>query len=76
MVVRDISVNDLYNQLKEIILKNVKKGKTTKEIMSTPVKTITMDTRLRDAHKIMTRFGYTGLPVVEDGKLVGDNIQT
>ncbi len=71
VVVRDISVNDLYNQLKEIILKNVKKGKTTKEIMSTPVKTITMDTRLRDAHKIMTRFGYTGLPVVEDGKLVG-----
>ncbi|WP_321328760.1 CBS domain-containing protein [uncultured Ilyobacter sp.] len=71
VVVKNTPVDELYDQLREIILKNVKKGKTTKEIMSTPVKTITMETRLRDAHKIMTRFGYTGLPVVEEGKVVG-----
>ncbi len=71
VVVKDVPLDELYDELKKIILSNVKKGKTIGEIMSTPVKTITMDTRLRDAHKIMSRFGYTGLPVVEQGKLVG-----
>lgn len=71
VVVKDISVKELYEQLRSDILSSVKKGKTTREVMSSPVKTITLDTRLKDAHKIMTRFGYTGLPVVEEGKLVG-----
>ncbi|WP_027340004.1 CBS domain-containing protein [Halonatronum saccharophilum] len=42
-----------------------------KDIMSTPVKTVGLDTTMGEADKIMQRYGYSGLVVVDDEETVG-----
>ncbi|AGB40579.1 tRNA nucleotidyltransferase/poly(A) polymerase [Halobacteroides halobius DSM 5150] len=42
-----------------------------KDIMSTPVKTITADTTMKEADKIMLRNNWSGLVVCKDDELVG-----
>ena len=45
---------------------------SAKDLMSTPVKTITQHSSVRDAQALLVQFGHNGLPVVDDaGKLVG-----
>ncbi|MEW6621623.1 MAG: CBS domain-containing protein [Bacillota bacterium] len=44
---------------------------TARDIMSSPVKTITPETKIEDVSRIMLRYGHTGLPVVKDDKLLG-----
>ncbi len=41
------------------------------DLMSSPVHTATQDISMEAAGKAMLRFGHSGLPVTEDGKLVG-----
>lgn len=71
VIAKNISIDELYEKLKVLILKNIKLGKLAKDIMSTPVKTIDEDTKLKDASRLMKKFGYTGLPIVKDGKISG-----
>lgn len=42
-----------------------------KDIMSREVKTVRPDTKLAEVASLMCLYRYSGLPVVEDGKLVG-----
>jgi CBS domain-containing protein len=42
-----------------------------KDIMSTAVKTVEPDTKLVEVASLMCLYRYSGLPVVDDGKLVG-----
>lgn len=42
-----------------------------KEIMTSNVKTITPDTRIAEVVSLMCLYRYSGLPVVQDDKLVG-----
>jgi len=42
-----------------------------KEIMSCSAKTVTTDTKLVEVASLMCLYRYSGLPVVEDGRLVG-----
>ncbi len=44
---------------------------TVKEWMASPVITITSDTPISDAHKLMKEKGIRRLPVVEENRLVG-----
>ncbi|ACX52410.1 CBS domain containing protein [Ammonifex degensii KC4] len=44
---------------------------TVGEIMTSPVKTVTPETSVAEAGQIMLRYGHSGLPVVEGGRLVG-----
>lgn len=44
---------------------------TAAQLMTTPVKTVTPDTTIEKAGKLMYRYGHSGYPIVEDGKLVG-----
>ncbi|GAW93908.1 CBS domain-containing protein, partial [Calderihabitans maritimus] len=44
---------------------------TARQIMSQPVKTVTPETLIQDAGKVMLRYGHSGLPVVENGVVVG-----
>ncbi|AXH99770.1 CBS domain-containing protein [Sporosarcina sp. PTS2304] len=41
------------------------------ELMTSPVKTITPDTTIEEAGRRMYRYGHSGYPIVENGKLVG-----
>lgn len=70
-VVRDQSLEKLYKDIKKSVEKVIKPSKKSIDIMNTPVKTILKDTRIKLAYKIMYRMGYGGLPIVEDGKIVG-----
>lgn len=71
LVARDTPLEEIYKDIKIAILENVQKGKLARDIMTSPVKTIEESTRVRDAYKLMKQFGYMGLPVVEEGRLVG-----
>lgn len=42
-----------------------------RDIMASPVKSLTPETTMEDAGEKMYRYGHSGYPVVEDGKLVG-----
>ncbi len=70
-VVRDDTLEEVAEKLVEILRRQVKSGPVVREIMSTPVKTVSPDTTLKEAGRIMLRYGHSGLPVVEDGVLVG-----
>ena len=44
---------------------------TAKELMTSPVKTLTPDTTIEEAGRRMYRYGHSGYPVVKHNKLVG-----
>lgn len=44
---------------------------TARELMARPVKTLSPATTIEEAGRLMYRYGHSGYPVVEDGKLVG-----
>lgn len=64
-------LSDFLEELERILPEKVRSPLTAKDIMSSPVKTISMHLSLEEAGNIMLRYGHTGLPVLEDGKLVG-----
>ncbi len=61
--------------LKKKILENIKESYfpalSASQIMSFPVKTIQAKVGIKEALKIMVRFGFSGLPVKENGKVIG-----
>lgn len=63
------------SQVKEIILKNIEDlihpAIVARDIMSSPVKTLTPSVSMEEAGSIMLRYGHTGMPVIEDGRMVG-----
>ena len=67
----NIELDDLEKLLKERLLIFLPKDFTAKDIMSYPVVTIPPDTSIREAFKIMMKYGYGGLCVEENGKLIG-----
>ena len=62
-VVREKLVAALYRELPPV--------KTAKEVMSTPVRSITSDISVDKARELMLRYGHSGFPVIDGGKLVG-----
>jgi len=58
--------------IKESILKNSRPGITAFDIMHYPVKYISPDSSVSEAHKIILRYGFGGLPVIDSkGMIVG-----
>jgi tRNA nucleotidyltransferase (CCA-adding enzyme) len=49
----------------------IKPAITARLMMSSPVKTISPHLTMDEASRLMYRYGHTGFPVVEEGKLVG-----
>lgn len=70
-VVRDISLDDIENKLKEIIIIHIEPEVLAKDIMSCPVKTLDIHTTIEEASKIMLRYGHNGFPVMDKGALMG-----
>src|SRR5699024_6328429 len=48
-----------------------KPGITVRDMMVYPVKTLTPDTTIEEAGRKMYRYGHSGYPVVQEGKLIG-----
>ncbi|KAB2952617.1 CBS domain-containing protein [Heliorestis acidaminivorans] len=53
------------------LYETIEPQKGAREIMSSPVKTVTSDTTIEEAGKVLLRYGHTGMPIVDGDKLVG-----
>ncbi len=70
-VVKDLSLDELEKKLIKILERKVRVGITAKDIMSSPVKTVSTLTSIEETKKILLRYGHNGIPVVEEDKLKG-----
>ncbi|MBS3969942.1 MAG: CBS domain-containing protein [Clostridia bacterium] len=62
---------EILETIKSLITKTLKPSIYAKDIMSSPVKTVSPGTKIEEAVKIMLRYGHTGLPVIKDGEVIG-----
>lgn len=69
--VRDGSVEDIVNRIREMLREQVKPEVTAADIMSAPVKIVPVNKTIEEAGKILLRYGHTGLPVVDGDEMVG-----
>lgn len=69
--VKDIRVDDIIADLKNILHEYVRPEIVAENIMSAPVKTVPLDKTVEEAGKILLRYGHSGLPVVDDLEMVG-----
>ena len=70
-VVRKLSLPEAENRIKEILDNHIELETVAKNIMTSPVKTLDINTTIEEASKIMLRYGHNGFPVMDKGKLVG-----
>lgn len=68
---QDTDLDSIENFILERIKRLIPKNFTAKDIMSYPVVTISPDISIKEAFKIMMKYGYGGLCVEEEGKLIG-----
>ncbi|MHB1126843.1 MAG: CBS domain-containing protein [Bacillota bacterium] len=69
--VKGSSLEEIAGRLRQAINENITPVLTAHEMMSTPVKTVEPATTIHEAGLIMLRYGHSGLPVVQDGAMVG-----
>ncbi|CAA7602065.1 Alanine-tRNA ligase [Acididesulfobacillus acetoxydans] len=62
---------DILQRVRSEIDKRVQQPFRIRDIMSYPVKTVAPETRLAEVEQVLLRYGHTGVPVVEQGALVG-----
>lgn len=70
-VVKDKNIEESIKTLMESLKKSAHPAIVAADIMSTPVKTIPAHISMEEAGRIMLRYGYTGLPVIEGEKIIG-----
>ncbi len=70
-IVREGDVARCRARLLEQLRQTIKPPLTARDIMSRPVRMIEQERSINDAWRLLVRYGYTGMPVVAEGKLVG-----
>ncbi|MGB3640603.1 MAG: CBS domain-containing protein, partial [Rivularia sp. (in: cyanobacteria)] len=69
---KDVNSQEIISQLIEELKKTIPHPPTARDLMSSPVRTIPPDTTIEEAHRILLRYGHSGLSVVDvSGDLVG-----
>ena len=61
----NLSPSALYSRVVELLRQRLPKGQVAGDIMSAPVKTIPEDAPIAEAHRLLLRYGHTGIPVVD-----------
>ncbi|MHB1323443.1 MAG: CBS domain-containing protein [Coriobacteriia bacterium] len=69
--VRDVSSEELMPRIRAALMEEVLPSRRARDIASAPVRFIGTQTPMDEAGRIMATWGHGGLPVVEDGRLVG-----
>lgn len=62
---------EIVNRLLESLKEKTRSPLIARDIMSSPVKTVSVDVTMEEAGKIMLRYGHTGMPVMDGNKMVG-----
>lgn len=70
-VVKDFNLDELEKKIFKVLERKIKLGIVAKDIMSSPVKTVSTSTSIEEMEKILLRYGHTGIPVVKEGELKG-----
>lgn len=70
-VIRKLSLSDAEEKIKKILNTHIESETLAKNIMTSPVKSLDVNTTIEEASKIMLRYGHNGFPVMDNGKLVG-----
>lgn len=68
---RSGTLEETLPRLREALLAEVRRPLTAGDIASAPVRSIEPRTTMAEAGRIMATWGHGGLPVIEDGRLVG-----
>lgn len=69
--IKGATVEDVVRDLFKILNRSIQPPLTVAEIMTTPVKTVSPGTKIVEAGQVIFRYGHSGLPVVQNGQLVG-----
>jgi|AGSF01.1.fsa_nt_gi tRNA nucleotidyltransferase/poly(A) polymerase len=67
LAVRDVDPLLTLNQLTEGLIAQIPHPPTARELMSSPVRSIRPETSVGEAHRILLRYGHSGLSVVDVG---------
>ncbi len=70
-LVKDSSVEDIYETVLRVLQVNIEPQLTIREIMSSRPRVINSDAPAEKIADLMQKYGYEGFPVVEEGKIVG-----
>ncbi|MGB3534014.1 MAG: CBS domain-containing protein [Microcoleaceae cyanobacterium] len=72
VVLREVNSAEILQQLVDELKAQIPQPLTAREIMSSPVRTIRPDTTIAEAHRILLRYGHSGLSIVnQQDQLVG-----
>lgn len=69
--IKRMSLEKARKRLIKVLKERIKPLVGAGDMMSSPVKTISLDTTVEEARKILLRWNHTGLPVMEKRRLVG-----
>jgi len=69
--VHDASLDEVVSRLHERLERSCRHPQFVRDLMSSPVRTVTPDMPLSELAHSLREWGHTGAPVVENGKLVG-----
>jgi tRNA nucleotidyltransferase (CCA-adding enzyme) len=71
-VVKGAAVPEVVARLETVLARSVAPPPLARDLMTSPVKTIVQSMPVREAERLMLRYGHSGLPVVDEGgRLVG-----
>jgi len=68
---RDASVSEVTQRIETFLPNAVEPPLRARDVMSHPVRSVTPTTTMAEAGQLMLRYGHSGLPVIDDGRLVG-----
>ena len=72
VTLRGVDPEQVLAELVERVKAQIPHPPTARELMSSPVRTVRPQTTIAEAHRILLRYGHSGLSVVDDGdRLVG-----
>ncbi|MCC6544011.1 MAG: CBS domain-containing protein [Nitrospirae bacterium] len=69
--IKDLTTIQVEEKILELLRETIKPFKTARDIMTTPVKTISNDLTIKEAGDLMTRYSVNVLPVIEGDSLIG-----
>ncbi len=67
LAIRDVDPELTLNQLADALKAQIPHPPTARELMSSPVRSIRPETSVGEAHRILLRYGHSGLSVVDTG---------
>jgi len=70
-LIKEGDLRKLEHKLYQVLEDKIEPRVTVSEVMSSPVRTASSVTSLKEAKKILNEYGVEDLPVMDDGKVVG-----